>query len=586
MISIFLPFLVLFEVLILKAEEDILAPPNNLCNLPEHLGYSGLGKPIIDCDTIDKIKEPPCNIYSWGGNHPMMCCPTLDGIEAFESYSNTEDNTLTEEYGDYYGYDYQHVYECNTGVFETTCPSGSSCVGRDRCGKADFNGTQPPMTCGFDNSGEDKLCCSDFNSYPNSPTSQPPKFRTRSNKKYPCVDHTPKCKEWAKDHPDSCSPGHESYRFMRSACQKSCDRCKSEGCVDNYEKCAEWSRAGICSEKPEFMSFHCRESCGTCGFKSSSSKINQRTNGKQYSSQNHGKFTCGELKSKDKVKSPETNSDTTQPHGSICTSVVISDRFVITAAHCVEGVLKPGQNRKITIRDDTAFKETFEVRRLWKFPKFDGTSYYDIAVIELERRILYDWDVYGDSPTCLAKKYRIAGVQGLVQGYGLTEDGIYPDSLLEANVTILSNQECRRKLQLKLKQTNIRDVDRKTIEDALPEGLNKHLLCTKGIFDWKTQTYTGPCKGDDGGPLYIGGKVNKDGDIYGQTLAAINSGAAGECGSGDYPAWWTRISSYFKWIMCIKNAAKKDFSHSEVQKKCQRFVPVLPKFENQLPLIF
>lgn len=41
-----------------------------------------------------------------------------------------------------------------------------------------------------------------------------------------------------------------------------------QGCVDNYDKCAEWSRAGVCSQRPEFMSFHCRESCGTCGFKS------------------------------------------------------------------------------------------------------------------------------------------------------------------------------------------------------------------------------------------------------------------------------------------------------------------------------
>ena len=61
-----------------------------------------------------------------------MCCPTLEGIEVFESYSNTDDNTNTE---DYY-YDYEHVYDCNAGVLPTTCPPGSSCVGRNKCGKA------------------------------------------------------------------------------------------------------------------------------------------------------------------------------------------------------------------------------------------------------------------------------------------------------------------------------------------------------------------------------------------------------------------------------------------------------------------
>ena len=103
---------------------------------------------------------------------------------------------------------------------------------------------------------------------------------------------------------------------------------------------------------------------------------------------------------------------------------------------------------------------------------------------------MYDWDIYGDSPTCLAQNYKIDGTKGLVQGYGLTEDGIYPDSLLEVNVTILSNQQCRRKLQWNLKYTNIRDSDRQTIEDALPEGLNKHLLCTQGIYDWEKDIYS------------------------------------------------------------------------------------------------
>ena len=42
-----------------------------------------------------------------------------------------------------------------------------------------------------------------------------------------------------------------------------------------------------------------------------------------------------------------------------------------------------GAVRKIRIRDDTAFEESIEVRRLWTFPKFTGSSYYDIAIIEL-----------------------------------------------------------------------------------------------------------------------------------------------------------------------------------------------------------
>ena len=47
---------------------------------------------------------------------------------------------------------------------------------------------------------------------------------------------------------------------------------------------------------------------------------------------------CGENKRKDKLKNdPENKPDTTMPHGPVCTSVIISDRFLITAAHCLEG---------------------------------------------------------------------------------------------------------------------------------------------------------------------------------------------------------------------------------------------------------
>jgi hypothetical protein len=32
--------------------------------------------------------------------------------------------------------------------------------------------------------------------------------------------------------------------------------------------CPLWSRLGYCPRESQFMYFHCRESCGSCGFKS------------------------------------------------------------------------------------------------------------------------------------------------------------------------------------------------------------------------------------------------------------------------------------------------------------------------------
>jgi len=294
--------LVLFQALFCKAEdsEDYESFAANACNLPENLGYSGLGMPLVDCETLDRLPEPPCSIYSWGGNHPMVCCPDPKNIDDYEANKDNVDTEETDEYDEYY--DYEHVYDCDNVLPPIVCPADSSCVTRTKCGRKDFNNSSPPKACGFDESGDDKLCCSDLNGQPFKPTLQPPKYPINKPKLFECDDHTSTCSQWAKDHPESCSPGHDSYGFMRSACQKSCGRCGSDGCVDNYEKCAEWTRTGKCSQHPEFMSFYCRESCGTCGFRSSNSDEDQIVDGKQYSNKRRSKFTCGEHKLKEKIK--------------------------------------------------------------------------------------------------------------------------------------------------------------------------------------------------------------------------------------------------------------------------------------------
>ena len=53
----------------------------------------------------------------------------------------------------------------------------------------------------------------------------------------------------------------------------------------------------------------------------------------------------------------------------------------------------------------------------------------------------------------------------------------------------------------------------------------------------------GPCPGDSGGPLYINGIKDENGDISGQTLAGIHSGGLG-CGGLNVPAFWQRVCTF------------------------------------------
>ena len=93
----------------------------------------------------------------------------------------------------------------------------------------DFNdATSSPQSCGYDeNTGEDKICCEDYGGIPVI-GSQPPKFPSKNLKARPCLDHTKQCTKWVQKYPESCKPGHESYIFMREACQESCGRCKND----------------------------------------------------------------------------------------------------------------------------------------------------------------------------------------------------------------------------------------------------------------------------------------------------------------------------------------------------------------------
>ena len=62
-----------------------------------------------------------------------------------------------------------------------------------------------------------------------------------------------------------------------------------------------------------------------------------------------------------------------------------------------------------------------------------------------ERRVIYNFEKYGDSPACVGKDRNIKNQIALTQGFGLTEntkDLLEERPLLETNVTIISNDEC------------------------------------------------------------------------------------------------------------------------------------------------
>ena len=91
-----------------------------------------------------------------------------------------------------------------------------------------------------------------------------------------------------------------------------------------------------------------------------------------------------------------------------------------------------------------------------------------------ERRIIYDYEKYGNSPNCLGKDKFIPNQHALQQGAGLTEQDELA-GLKDVKVQIIQNEECYQKIKSASKR------QRNKFKGPLDEGINDGILCTLGI---------------------------------------------------------------------------------------------------------
>ena len=136
------------------------------------------------------------------------------------------------------------------------------------------------------------------------------------------------------------------------------------------------------------------------------------------------------------------------------------------------------------IRHGTKYMEIIKVKRTFMHPEYRfPLGYNDIALSELSRRVMFDFEKYGDSPMCCGKLDLLDGKQALVQGFGLTEKGEQSAGLLQANVTIISNEKCAQILK-----HNVSDhlLYKARTKNTLKYGIIDQVLCSVGSKDEKT----------------------------------------------------------------------------------------------------
>jgi len=217
-----------------------------------------------------------------------------------------------------------------------------------------------------------------------------------------------------------------------------------------------------------------------------------------------------------------------------CGASLISDKHLLTVAHCVNGI--HAHDLKIRLGDwqVNAFSEPLpyqdiDVSGVYVHPQFRKDNVWNnIAISELKQKVNFEYNI---NTICLpGEGYNpfAAGTRCIVAGWGKDSFvGTYQHILKKIDVPLVEKKHCQKLFR----KTRLGPFFR----------LHKSYLCAGG------EEGKDACVGDGGGPLVCFDDVSGTYTQVGITAWGIG------CGTKDVPGAYTDVSKFTPWIDSILN---------------------------------